>query len=113
MYAHSISQQVIDGIASLKRRGMTDRGIAKATGLSHVTILRWESGEVSPNTRNAEKFLAHLPALMQEHAGAPSEALLDVTAYADTLLNVMNILKRNDSHSYTLLQTIHSLSHAE
>lgn len=113
MYANAISQQVIDGIASLKRHNMTCRGIAKATGLSHVTILRWESGEVSPNTRNAEKFLARLPALLQEHLDARPETLLDVATYSDTLLNVLNILKRNDSHSYALLQTINALLHAQ
>lgn len=109
-----IAQSVVEGIHLLRERGMGDRAIARATGVSHVTILKWASGETSPTARNAQKFLDRLSRLVgaQDMADilvqriGTSVNVEDVDKYAEILFKALWVLRRDDQRSHKLIHEI-------
>lgn len=53
---HRFARFIERGLTSARTRGMTDKDIAKATGVTASTFHRWSNGEVVPRFPTLERF---------------------------------------------------------
>lgn len=90
-------------VAELNRRGLSHSAIARRTGLSRATVIRWlqhgafpERREAAPQPRQSDAFLPHLQSRWQE--GATNAALLfrevQALGYAGSYWRVRDLLQR-------------------